>query len=127
MMGDEKGDGGAASSQRKSGTAPRASAGRFWNPVVLALPVLAAQGAAAATPPEPTSPPAAYAARCAACHGARLQGGSGPALVNPDMRGRSPASVKAQIKATMPLNAPGALSDAEYDALAGYIAALNSR
>ena len=67
-----------------------------------------------------------YTQHCAACHGGQLQGGAGPALIAPDMGDRDPKELAAVIKSTMPLGAPGSLSDRDYDALARYIIARNS-
>lgn len=75
----------------------------------------------------PVPPPAIYAARCALCHGPDLQGAAGPPLVTVDMRDRALPALKARISATMPLDAPGTLSEAQYDALANYIAIRNAR
>jgi alcohol dehydrogenase (cytochrome c) len=69
---------------------------------------------------------AAYAASCAACHGADLNGsGTNPALVGPIFRQRwhdlSPDGLFGYIAGQMPLNAPGSLDPKAYSDLATYI------
>jgi mono/diheme cytochrome c family protein len=68
---------------------------------------------------------AVYKSHCAACHGDKLQGGGGPALISPGVAGQSTADLSSTIKETMPLTNPGSLSDAEVAALTGYIVAQN--
>ncbi|HKU54118.1 MAG TPA: c-type cytochrome [Rhizomicrobium sp.] len=67
-----------------------------------------------------------YAAKCAMCHGANLEGVSGPPLKTADIGGRGdPMALAAKIKTAMPLQAPGSLSDAQATALAHYILGRN--
>ena len=66
-----------------------------------------------------------YAANCAVCHGANLDGGAGPPLTEPGLHNRyATALVLYQnVKITMPLggDGPGSLSDADYLAAVAYI------
>ncbi|HKQ10727.1 MAG TPA: cytochrome c [Rhizomicrobium sp.] len=66
-----------------------------------------------------------YAAKCAMCHGANLEGVSGPPLKTADMGDRDPMALAAKIKTAMPLQAPGSLSDAQATGLAHYILGRN--
>ena len=70
-----------------------------------------------------------YAANCAVCHGANLDGGAGPPLTEPGLHNRyATALVLYQnVKITMPLggDGPGSLSDADYLAAVAFI--LNAR
>lgn len=77
---------------------------------------------------DPSKGAAIYAARCAACHGAD---GNGAALTFPPLWGSQSFNDKAGmsrmdriapfIKAAMPLNAPGTLTDQEATDVAAYI------
>lgn len=63
-----------------------------------------------------------YSADCASCHGAHLEGVMGPSL----LRGKipDPGSVKdiyAFLSQSMPLNAPGSLSPADYAAIMAFL------
>ncbi|HJT44319.1 MAG TPA: cytochrome c [Rhizomicrobium sp.] len=87
-------------------------------PVVAAAPVTRASAADLAMA-------GTYAAKCAMCHGANLEGVSGPPLKTADMGDRDPMALAAKIKTTMPLQAPGSLSDAEANGLAHYILVRN--
>ncbi|HKQ46256.1 MAG TPA: cytochrome c [Rhizomicrobium sp.] len=87
-------------------------------PVVAAAPVTRASAA---------DPVVAglYASKCAVCHGANLEGVSGPPLKTADMGDRDPMALAAKIKTTMPPQAPGSLSDADANGLAQYILGRN--
>jgi mono/diheme cytochrome c family protein len=70
----------------------------------------------AAARTQATTPPSAsalYATHCAACHGANMKGGAGPALKSSDIADRDPADLETTIRTTMPLTTPGSLSAAE--------------
>lgn len=88
-------------------------------PVVAAVPVTRAASAA------DLAVAGLYAAKCAVCHGANLEGVSGPPLNKADMGDRDPMALAAKIKTTMPLQAPGSLSDADANGLAHYILGRN--
>ncbi|TPG39606.1 cytochrome c [Sphingomonas koreensis] len=77
------------------------------------VPALAASPAA--------SPLALYRANCAACHGAHLEGGVGPALKSAAIAGQPFAVLDKTISRTMPLSAPGSLSAQQYAALTRFI------
>ena len=95
---------------------------RFAGPAVLAAVVAMLCGAGASSPAAPeghythaqaTRGQFVYIQECLSCHGARLQGISGPPLQGPNF-GRSmalgrmtAASLYAFIKGGMPMNAPG--------------------
>ena len=65
-----------------------------------------------------------YAAHCAVCHGANLEGGAGPKLTEPGLHNRfaSALNLYQYVKTTMPLagDGPGSLSDAEYLAVVAF-------
>lgn len=64
-----------------------------------------------------------YAATCAACHGANLQGMSAPALTGPSF-GRSHLSgsqLRSVVTQTMPLTAPGSLKPDEYASVMAFL------
>jgi alcohol dehydrogenase (cytochrome c) len=67
---------------------------------------------------------ATYAEHCADCHGDQAQGAAGPALAGAGFTSRwgnqKPALYK-KIVTTMPINAPGSLSPAEYGALTDFL------
>ena len=102
---------------------------RFAGPAVLAAVVAMLCGAGASSPAAPeghythaqaTRGQFVYIQECLSCHGARLQGISGPPLQGPNF-GRSmalgrmtAASLYAFIKGGMPMNAPGSLTDRQY-------------
>ena len=71
----------------------------------------------------------AYAANCAICHGANLNGGAGPKLSDPGLHNRYATALDMLqfVKASMPLggDGPGSLSDADYLAVVAFI--LDSR
>jgi mono/diheme cytochrome c family protein len=66
----------------------------------------------------------AYAANCAVCHGAKLQGVTAPALKGKDspITGiRTVADVYGFASTQMPLGKPGSLSPATYAAILAYL------
>jgi mono/diheme cytochrome c family protein len=68
-----------------------------------------------------------YTASCAACHGARLQGVSGPALTGSAF-GNSHLTISALrtvVTKQMPLTAPGSLSASQYASIMAYVLAAN--
>ena len=79
------------------------------------------------TAAQATSGAATYAAQCSQCHGAQLQGGSGPALGGASFRSSIAASytnagkLLAFVKAQMPANAPGSLSATQYAGVVAYV------
>ncbi len=66
-----------------------------------------------------------YAAHCAVCHGANLEGGAGPTLNEPGLHNRYATALDLyeSVKITMPLggDGPGSLTDAEYLAAVAFI------
>ncbi|HEY5096165.1 MAG TPA: PQQ-binding-like beta-propeller repeat protein [Candidatus Eremiobacteraceae bacterium] len=66
-----------------------------------------------------------YAKNCLSCHGARLQGVSGPALNGPSFShsNLSVSQIYGIVAQQMPLTAPGSLSKRDYAALLAYILA----
>lgn len=56
----------------------------------------------------------AYQKICAGCHGAKLQGGMGPALVGRQFwltyAGKKASTLWSSVHTTMPMNAPGSVS-----------------
>jgi alcohol dehydrogenase (cytochrome c) len=72
---------------------------------------------------------AAYAQSCASCHGAALEGLSGPALAGQTFaaqwEGHPARELYNSIAQRMPLNAPQSLSAAEYRAIDRYILTIN--
>src|SRR3712207_2099549 len=70
----------------------------------------------------------AYSLACAFCHGNNLEGGEGPALIG---GGRMAPYVNAArlyqyTRGTMPLDAPGSLSEQQYYDLVAYLLARNN-
>ena len=64
----------------------------------------------------------AYAANCSQCHGAKLEGVSGPALKGPAMHGaQSVRDLYGMVSQQMPANAPGSLSPPTYAAIMAYL------
>ena len=67
----------------------------------------------------------AYAANCASCHGANLDGGAGPKLSDPGMHNRFATALDLYqyVTTSMPPgdDGPGSLSDAEYLAIVAFI------
>jgi alcohol dehydrogenase (cytochrome c) len=68
---------------------------------------------------------ALFAAKCAVCHGAKLQGGAGPTLVGSQFflryRGKPLSALWSTIHTEMPLNAPSTLSTSQSLALVAFI------
>ncbi len=63
-----------------------------------------------------------YGQQCASCHGAALEGRSGPPLAGGDFRSRWPAAdLRDKIKNTMPQDNPGKLTVSEAVDLAAFI------
>ena len=104
--------------------------------VALLAAAAAAQGPAAApssgsfTPDQAAQGQALFAANCAACHDARLNGSAhGPALTGAafldQWRGRSSDDLFAYIKAMMPPGSPGTLTDRETLAVIAHVLAHN--
>ena len=68
-----------------------------------------------------------YASNCAACHGARLEGGAGPALSGPALRELAKdtrftvGDMFAVLAKQMPLNQPASLKHEQYVAIMAYI------
>ncbi|GAC1300023.1 MAG: cytochrome c [Vulcanimicrobiaceae bacterium] len=73
----------------------------------------------------------AYAANCASCHGAQLEGGVGPALTGATLNTLakntklSVGDMFTFISQQMPLNAPASLSKAQYSQIMAYILKFN--
>ena len=69
----------------------------------------------------------AYAANCATCHGANLEGGAGPPLAGTNMKtlgSKTHLTVGDMFQfmtTQMPMNAPASLSHAQYLAILAYI------
>ena len=99
-------------------------------------------GAALAMAGEPPSSPsfsqaqatqgsAVYAQSCAMCHGASLEGAAGPALAGNQFRqawvnpGLSLRDYHERIVKTMPVQAPGSLSEDQYLSVTAYVLARN--
>jgi alcohol dehydrogenase (cytochrome c) len=72
---------------------------------------------------------ARYMASCASCHGASLEGNSGPALAGSTFvahwSGHRAHELYETISERMPLNAPRSLPDGEYRAIQNYVLAVN--
>jgi PQQ-dependent dehydrogenase (methanol/ethanol family) len=72
---------------------------------------------------------AIYAERCATCHGSVLRGGGAPPLAGPTFQarwnGKPAADLYRLIATTMPLNAVGGLTPAEYRAVTDFVMAGN--
>jgi mono/diheme cytochrome c family protein len=68
-----------------------------------------------------------YATQCAACHGAQLEGGAGPALTGSPfhqmaaVQHLTPKSLLEVVSTTMPMTAPGTLKPDQYAALVAFI------
>ncbi len=68
----------------------------------------------------------AYAANCSQCHGAALQGVSGPPLAGPAMKGsQAIRDIYAVVSQQMPASAPGSLSPPTYAAIMAFLLARN--
>lgn len=77
------------------------------------------------TPAQVSAGSAVYATRCLSCHGAKLQGLSGPALTGPGFAhsSLSIAQLYGVVSQQMPLTAPGSLSKTDDAAVTAYILA----
>ena len=70
---------------------------------------------------------ALYASQCAACHGAQLEGGAGPALTGAAFHQMAATqhltakSLLERVSATMPMTAPGSLKPEQYAMLVAFI------
>jgi mono/diheme cytochrome c family protein len=68
-----------------------------------------------------------YEANCSACHGARLEGGAGPALTGAKFALRAKRTqmtvgdLFANVAQQMPLNEPASLTHAQYVAIGAYL------
>jgi len=68
---------------------------------------------------------------CAACHGAKLEGGAGPALTGPNFKTLSTrvhatvGDVFTYMTSNMPLNEPASLPHAQYVSIMAYILSKN--
>ena len=109
-------------------------------PALAGMTVLASQIVVAAVPGDAAARPGIYtkaqatagaksfAMNCARCHGAMLQGVSGPPLKGPSapIQGiRSVSWVYHFVSKQMPLDKPGSLSPATYTAIVAYIVQQN--
>jgi mono/diheme cytochrome c family protein len=87
----------------------------------------AAQDAALYTTPQAGQGAALYARQCAACHGADVEGGTGPALKGPaftEMAAGQHLTAKSlldRISSSMPMTAPGSLKPEDYAALMAFL------
>jgi mono/diheme cytochrome c family protein len=95
---------------------------------VCLLPVAAAaQEASLYSASQAAQGAALYARQCTACHGAKLEGGAGPALTGSSFRQLAAgqhltaAALLDRISTTMPMTAPGSLKPEEYAALAAFL------
>lgn len=74
-----------------------------------------------------------YSGKCAACHGANLEGGAGPALDGAKFKQMASAqsmtadSLLTVISTKMPLTAPHSLSASDYADVTAYILQKNGR
>jgi alcohol dehydrogenase (cytochrome c) len=66
-----------------------------------------------------------YAAQCATCHGAQLQGVSAPALTGPGLAhsNMNVSGLRTIVTQTMPATAPGSLTPGQYAAIMAYLLA----
>jgi alcohol dehydrogenase (cytochrome c) len=98
-------------------------------PVILGLLATGAASKAAGvgffTDAQATRGAAVYAASCAQCHAANLQGQAGPALVGATFKASYASGTAGQlydfIKAQMPADAPGSLSEQKYLDVSAYL------
>lgn len=77
------------------------------------------------TPAQVKAGAAIYKTKCLSCHGARLQGVSGPALAGPAFAhaNLTVGQISTIVTTQMPLTAPGSLSKSDYAAVMAYILA----
>jgi alcohol dehydrogenase (cytochrome c) len=66
---------------------------------------------------------AVFASQCASCHGAQLQGVSGPALTGAGLARTNinVSALRTAVTTTMPLTAPGSLTPTQYAAVMAYL------
>lgn len=64
-----------------------------------------------------------FASICSGCHGAGLQGATGPALIGPGFQAawRSGAALLSFVSQQMPFNNPGSLSPEQYRDVVAYL------
>ena len=97
--------------------------------VGMAAGVGAATPLALYTPSQATAGADVYAQNCAACHGAGLQGGAGPALTGQSFAGpanhATVGTIFSVIAEQMPADRPGGLSHTEYENVMAYILSQN--
>lgn len=93
------------------------------------LIVVLAQAQPAYTAAQAAAGAAVYSQTCAQCHGTNLQGQSGPALRGAALTGAYPTPSKLYnfIRRQMPLNAPGSLSQTQYQDVTAYLLQQNGR
>jgi mono/diheme cytochrome c family protein len=85
-------------------------------------PHAAASGAAYYTAAQAASGAKLYADNCGHCHGANLEGMTGPALSGPAMKdSQAIADIYAFVVQQMPAGAPGSLSPPAYAAIMAYL------
>lgn len=86
---------------------------------------LSAQSAGVYTAAQATAGAAIFTAQCSECHGAKLEGVSGPALAGPDFMskwsGQTADDLRDIIANQMPLTLPGSLKPAEVLSVLAYI------
>jgi mono/diheme cytochrome c family protein len=86
---------------------------------------LSAQGAGVYTAAQATAGATIYTAQCSMCHGAKLEGISGPALAGSDFMskwsGQTADDLRDVIATQMPLTSPGSLKPAEVMSVLAYI------
>jgi polar amino acid transport system substrate-binding protein len=90
------------------------SASTFLLITVFALPQSAPNSAGWYTIAQAANGAKAYQKTCASCHGAKLQGGLGPALVGRQFwltyAGKKVSTLWSAVHTTMPMTAPGSVS-----------------
>jgi alcohol dehydrogenase (cytochrome c) len=103
-----------------------ANPGPWW---LAATAILLAAATARADAPAGGNGAAIYAERCSTCHGSVLRGGGAPPLTGPTFQarwtGKPSADLYKLIATTMPLNAAGGLSPADYRAVTDFVLAGN--
>ncbi|HKU69098.1 MAG TPA: PQQ-binding-like beta-propeller repeat protein [Candidatus Baltobacteraceae bacterium] len=94
---------------------------------VFSIAAVRAQGTY--TPSEASAGATVYTQSCAQCHGANLQGQSGPTLKGASIQRAYPSGDKLYdfIRTQMPYNAPGSLSTTQYREVTAYILQQNGR
>jgi len=94
----------------------------MWLSIVAGLFIMMTS-VVAYTTTQPRGGPEVFAAFCAGCHGAALQGGDGPALAGAGFQAtwRDAAALYAFTAQQMPRNAPGALRREQSVAVVTYL------